>query len=265
MFPLHDDNPTVRTPVATYLLVAVNVLVFLLTVGLSSQEQQVLAYRHGFVPARMGQLVRPQPLTVPVRALAVDRFGQQMLVEKRLELPPEAPSILVSLLTCMFLHAGWLHLVGNLWFLWIFGNNVEDRLGPVVYLLFYLVGGLVASGCHWLVDPHSTTPVIGASGAIAAILGAYAVTWPWARVRTLVFLIVFVTVIDVPALLVLGFWFLAQLFSSAQQWHEAAGVAWWAHIGGFVAGAVLMPLLDRAINGDRPSKAATLVHNDPFA
>ncbi len=100
----------------------------------------------------------------------------------------------------MFLHGGWWHLIGNMWFLWIFGNNVEDRLGHVTYLLFYLGGGMLATGTHWLIAPSSTMPVIGASGAVAAVLGAYAITWPWARVDTFVFLFVFFTIIEVPAL-----------------------------------------------------------------
>lgn len=264
-FPFHDDNPTVRTPVVTYVLVAVNVLVFLLTVGFSTRDQQLLAYQHGFVPARIGQLVRAQPIAVPVRALAVDPLGQQVVVERRLELPPARGSILLSLLTCMFLHGGWFHLLGNMWFLWIFGNNVEDRLGRVAYLLFYLGGGLVASGSHWLVDPTSTVPVIGASGAVATILGAYAVTWPWARVRTLVFLLIFVTVMDIPALLVLGVWFLGQILAGAQQFHQIGGVAWWAHIGGFVTGYLLMPLLDRALNGQPPPRPLPGWQDDPYA
>jgi membrane associated rhomboid family serine protease len=137
--------------------------------------------------------------------------------------------------------------------LWLFGNNVEDRLGHVLFFCFYLLGGLLATACHWAYDPASTTPVIGASGAVSAVLGAYAVTWPHARVKTVVFLIVFVTVIEFPALLVLGFWFVTQLIEAAGLLRlpmrggaviaEPASVAWWAHVGGFVAGLVLMPLL----------------------
>jgi len=250
--PLHDDNPTVRTPVVMYVLVAINVLAFLATFTLSAQEQQLLVYRRGFVPARLAQLVHPQPITVPLQQLAVNRWGQVVALERPLQLPPVPQQILLSLITCMFLHGGWLHLIGNMWFLWIFGNNVEDRLGPWLFLLFYLGGGLLASGCHWLIDPSSTTPVIGASGAVAAVLGAYAVTWPWARVKTLVFLFVFVTMIDVPAMLVLGFWFLGQLLSGTRELHAAAGVAWWAHVGGFVAGLLLMPVADALAHGRRP-------------
>lgn len=247
--PFHDDNPTLRTPVVTYAIVAINVLAFLMMIALGPMEQQMLVYRRGFVPARIGQLVEARPISVKLQGLAVNQFGQIVQVEQPYDLPPEPRQILLSMLTCMFLHGGWLHLIGNMWFLWIFGNNVEDRLGHIPFLLFYLAGGLLATLSHWFVEPSSTIPVVGASGAIAAILGAYAVTWPWARVHTLVFLFIFITVIDVPALLVLGVWFAGQLLSSAQG--QEAGVAWWAHIGGFVAGALLMPIVASVAGEDR--------------
>lgn len=250
--PFHDDNPTVRTPVVVYALVAINVLAFLATLGLGPVEQQLLVYRRGFVPARVGQFLEPRPIPITIQGLGVNQFGQVVPVEQPVVLPPEPSQIVLSMFTCMFLHGGWMHLIGNMWFLWIFGNNVEDRLGHVAFLLFYLGGGLLATASHWLVDPSSTTPVIGASGAIAAVLGAYAITWPWARIHTLVFLFIFITVIDVPALLVLGIWFVGQLLSSAQG--NEAGVAWWAHIGGFVAGLALMPPLRSMLGSDEASR-----------
>ena len=162
---------------------------------------------------------------------------------KRVPLPPDRGEIYFSLISCMFMHGGLMHLAGNMWFLWLFGNNVEDRLGPGLFLFFYLLGGLLGSGCHWMLqDPNSLTPLIGASGAVATVLGAYAVTWPWARVHTLVFIIIFVTIIDLPALFVLGTWFLLQIWE-AQKGVVGPQVAWWAHIGGFLAGMILMPLL----------------------
>jgi hypothetical protein len=144
----------------------------------------------------------------------------------------------------MFLHGNWLHFGGNMWFLWIFGNNIEDRLGHFGFPLFYTVGGFFALACQWINDPGSTIPAIGASGAVAAVLGAYAITFPTAQVRTLVVLVVIITVVDLPALIVLGAWFIVQLLSAtgALDLGMAGGVAWWAHIGGFVAGLVLMPL-----------------------
>ena len=239
--PLHDDNPTVRTPVATYLLIAVNVACLIWTNHRMSEVQQVETfYRLGFVPARIAAL--PNGIQVPL-----DERGRM------LNLPPDAGQIGLTLVTCMFLHGGWLHLLGNMWFLWLFGNNVEDRLGPVLFLLLYFLGGLLASGCHWLHSPLSPMPVVGASGAVAAVLGAYAVTWPWARVHTLVILIVFFTVIDLPALLVLGVWFAVQLLSGTLEMQRGlvGGVAWWAHVGGFLAGAVLMPLFSTLFGGNR--------------
>ena len=215
-------------------------------IRLPGPEQAVAPFQYGFVPARIRQLQNDQPLVIDLNAMAQKRHLPLVggaPAEIRIEAQPL--SILLSLLTCMFLHGGWLHLIGNMWFLWIFGDNVEDRLGHVWYLLFYLAGGLLASTCHWLTDPDSVTPVIGASGAVATILGAYAVTWPTAKVRTLVFLGIFITTVDLPSLAFLGLWFVMQLVEAgmARGVGVGGGVAWWAHVGGFLAGVVLMPLL----------------------
>jgi len=251
--PFHDNNPIRRTPVMTYALVAINVLVFLWMSRLPEMRQQMLAYEHGFVPARILQLGQPHPIFVPIHVAVFDPLWGAHMEERALELAPDSRQIWLSLLTCMFMHGSWMHLLGNMWFLWLFGNNVEDRLGPIGYLFLYLVGGLIASAAHWRVDPTSITPIIGASGAIAAVLGAYAVTWPWARVSTLVFLVIFVTIIDVPALVVLGVWFVAQVMAGQQSLHAAGsgGVAWWAHVGGFLAGMVLMPVLSVIVGGPK--------------
>jgi len=248
--PLHDDNPTVRKPVATLLIIAINVVSFVWFLGLSPQRSHGVQFHRGFVPARVAQLTHPEPLRVSFEEVVPGPFGSEMLVERQVTLQPVRGEILLSLLTCMFLHGGWLHLIGNMWFLWLFGNNVEDRLGSIWFCILYLIGGLLASGCHWLSSPSSTAPVIGASGAVAAILGAYAITWPWARVRTLVFLFVLITTIDLPALLVLGLWFVGQVLAGTQQLEAgvAGGVAFWAHAGGFLAGVFLMPLLSAAIS-----------------
>jgi len=245
IFPFHDDNPVTRTPFVTYGIVAVNAVVFLGSLGLSDADRAVLWYGRGFVPARMAQLVDRRPIELELPPEAPDLARPDIVRVRRLTFEPIPHQILLSLLTCMFLHGGWLHLIGNMWFLWVFGNNVEDRLGHVLFLVFYLVGGLLASACHWMIEPQSTTPVIGASGAVATMLGAYAITWPWARVKTLVFLIVIITIIDLPALLVLGVWFVIQLLSAANATtlELTGGVAWWAHVGGFLAGLILMPVL----------------------
>jgi membrane associated rhomboid family serine protease len=242
--PLHDDTPSRSTPVITYLLVAVNVLVFIWFTQLTDLQQQLLVYRQGFVPARITQLSTKQPIVVPIGDVVQIRFFGPLEIQRPLSLDPKPREIWSSLFTCMFLHGSWLHLLGNMWFLYLFGNNVEDRLGRLPYLILYLGGGLIASGSHWLFEPHSTIPVIGASGAVAVILGAYTITWPWARVQTLVFLLVFVTIIEVPALVVNGVWFLGQLVAGQDSLRRATagGVAWWAHVGGFIAGALPMPL-----------------------
>jgi membrane associated rhomboid family serine protease len=249
MFPLYDNIPTRRTPLVTYALVALNVLVYLWMSRLPEWEQQKLAYQRGFVPARIAQLDRPYPIYVSIDVPVHFPFFGDRIVPRPLELAPAPRQIWMSLLTCMFLHGSWMHLLGNMWFLWLFGNNVEDRLGPFFYLTLYIFGGLMASGAHWMITPNSVMPVIGASGAIAAVLGAYAVTWPWARVSCLVFLVIFVTIVDLPALIVLGAWFLVQVLSgqAALDGAGSGGVAWWAHIGGFVAGMALMPLLSALV------------------
>ena len=254
-FPFRDDNPTTRPATVTYTIVAINVLALLWLSRQPELEQVVAVHRYGFVPARVAQLVDPKPIQVPVEELVQNRFG--VVVARRGVPPLEANpgQIVLSWLTSMFLHGGWLHLVGNMWFLVIFGNNVEDRLGHLTYLVLYVLGGLTAAAFHWAGNPSSVAPVIGASGAVAAILGAYAITWPWARVRTLVFLFIFITIIDLPALLVLGVWFLTQLLNAT---HQNVGVgenvAWWAHVGGFVAGAFLMPLMSSLVVSRPPKR-----------
>jgi membrane associated rhomboid family serine protease len=248
LLPLKDDNPSARTPYVTYGLIAINLAVMLWMSQYSSIEEHVAFAEYGFIPARIAQLGDPNlVVNVPLDTEPPGRERQRFLPVGRpvqvqvVRLEPVRGQIMATIITTMFLHAGWLHVLGNMWFLWIFGNNVEDRLGPFLFLPFYLVGGLLATACHWAYDPHSTIPVIGASGAVATVLGAYAVTFPKASVRTLVFLGV-ITIINVPALLWLGLWFGGQLFN-AFFLDKDLTVAVWAHIGGFVAGAFLMPIL----------------------
>jgi membrane associated rhomboid family serine protease len=155
-------------------------------------------------------------------------------------------------LTSMFLHGGWLHLIGNMWYLWIFGDNVEDRLGHFTYLVFYLLCGIGAGIVHTLLNYNTDIPSVGASGAIAGVLGAYVVSYPFARVLTLVPIFIFIQVIEIPALIVLGLWFVLQFFYGAASLTTAAnsgGVAWWAHVGGFVIGLILIGIFPRK---DRP-------------
>ena len=248
MFPFHDNNPTVRTPFVTVTLVVLNVLAFLWLISLpDGGARESLIVRRGFVPARLAQLSNPNQVVV----VDLDKPEREDIPQIRhapavqIILPPDRGDVLASLITTMFLHGGWMHLIGNMWFLWLFGNNIEDRLGHFVFFCFYLVGGLFATFCHWAHDPASTIPVIGASGAVSAVLGAYAVTFPTARVKCLIFLFIFVTIIELPALAVLGIWFVTQLLDALGSVHLGldGGVAWWAHVGGFVSGCVLMPLL----------------------
>jgi membrane associated rhomboid family serine protease len=244
-FPFLDENPARTTPFVNWALIAINFVALIWMSALDPAAGQDLVYQRGFVPVRISQLIDRRPILITVQAEAPDPQAPVPVREPAsLRLEPIPSQIIATMFTSMFMHGGWMHLMGNMWFLWLFGNNVEDRLGHFLYVVFYLLGGLAALGCHWLTDPQSGVPVIGASGAVAAVLGAYAITFPFARVRTLVFLFIFVTIVDVPALLVLGVWFLGQLLDarSALQLNVDGGVAFMAHVGGFVAGLVMMPL-----------------------
>jgi membrane associated rhomboid family serine protease len=212
MIPIRDEIPTRRVPVVNYLLIAVNILVFVL-MWLAGSAQEALVNRFAMIPANF--------------ANGVD-LGD-----------------IITIFTSMFMHAGLAHIAGNMLYLWIFGDNIEDRLGHVQYLVFYLVGGVVASLAHLLTNPGSHLPTVGASGAIAAVLGAYLVLYPQSRIVTFIPLGFFMRLTTVPAIIVLGLWFLLQLFSGVLSLGgaEVGGVAFWAHIGGFVAGAVMAKLL----------------------
>ncbi len=207
--PLKDENPTSRFPIITVILIAINCLVFFYQV-ISPQGPEYYVLKFGIIPY---EITHWQP-AVPV---------------PRIFWP-------LSLITGMFLHGSLLHLVGNMLYLWIFGNNVEDFLGPVKFIFFYLACGLLASLIQVAVYPGSKIPMIGASGAIAGLLGAYFVLFPSARVKTLVFLFFYFTVVYVPAWILLGLWFILQVSNIGM----GGGVAWFAHIGGFLAGAGLI-------------------------
>jgi membrane associated rhomboid family serine protease len=220
MIPLRDDNPSETVPVVTRGLIVLNTAVFLYEIMIGPDLRQFL-FDWGMVPARV-QLAF---------AGASGIWTGQAL----------------TFLTSMFLHGGWTHLIGNMWFLWIFGDNVEDKLGHARFVLFYVVAGLIASLLQFGTHPGSELPTVGASGAIAGVLGAYAAAFPRARVVTLLPLFLFWPVVNLPALVVLGLWFVLQFFSGALSLGLAptGGVAWWAHIGGFAFGFVVMRILDR--------------------
>jgi membrane associated rhomboid family serine protease len=241
MLPLRDNIPSRTTPVVNYLMIAICSLVFFVQVNREPGSPS-LVEQYGMIPARVSDSSATVKI-VEIRHVETP-FGIQTTELER-SLAPSAVPPWATLLTCVFLHGGWMHFFGNMWFLWIFGDNVEDRYGHLGYLTFYLFCGVAASATHFAASPTSTVPTIGASGAIAGVMGAYMLLYPRARVLTLVPLIVFLQVISVPAPLFLGIWFLLQFYQGAVAGASAgaAGVAWWAHIGGFVAGLVVTWLL----------------------
>jgi membrane associated rhomboid family serine protease len=213
--PLRDDNPRTVTPYVNYGIIAACVAVYFWQSGLSDRDGERAVYAYGLIPGAL--------------------FGKVLVPHYVHRLPG-----LLTIFTSMFMHGGWLHLLGNMWFLWIFGHNVEDALGHRRYLVFYLLCGTAAAAAQIFSGPYSDMPMIGASGAISGVLGAYFVLTPRANVKVLVLLIIFFTVINMPAFIVLGFWFVMQLLSQAMSVPGEGGVAFAAHIGGFIAGAMLV-------------------------
>ncbi len=220
--PLFDDNPTRRAPVVTYALIALCVLVYLWQASLGPREGGAAIYSFGVIPAVL--------------------FG-------RAELPPqlEAVPAWATVFTSMFMHGGVMHLLGNMLYLWIFGNNVEDSMGRGRFVAFYLLCGMAAALAQAFAAPGSEVPMIGASGAIGGVLGAYLMLHPKANVRVFMWVIIIVRMINVPALIVLGVWFAGQIMSgvTTPTTDDGGGVAFWAHVGGFVAGAALVTVFKR--------------------
>ena len=220
MFPIADDNPVQRAPIITWALIVACVLVFLWQLSLGRLGDQMI-FALGVIPATL--------------------FGYAALPPELALVPPWT-----TIFTSMFLHGGWLHLIGNMLYLWIFGNNVEDSMTRPRFLIFYFVCGVAAALTQSLASPHSEVPMVGASGAIAGVLGSYLIMHPRANVRVVIVIFFFIRIVNMPAMLVLGFWFIFQLLSGvAVPTSEDGGVAFWAHIGGFVAGVVLTPLFKR--------------------
>ena len=212
MFPLYDENPTRITPYFTYGLIGMNVLVFLHEISLSDLQLEQFFQLYAVIP----------------QELTINLSGEW-----------------TTLFTSQFLHGGWWHLISNMIYLWVFGNNIEDRLGHFKYLLFYLICGAIAALCQWFIGMYSTIPSLGASGAISGVLGAYLIWFPQARITTLVFLGFFVTTINIPALVIIGIFFVQNLISgfaslqaAAKMSVETGGVAYWAHLGGFIVGSI---------------------------
>jgi membrane associated rhomboid family serine protease len=231
--PLYDDNPSGRTPFVTWLAIAICVAVFVWQVSLSEPASERAVYAFGMVPSVV--------------------FGWETLPPELALIPPWA-----TLITSMFLHGGWMHLIGNMLYLWIFGNNVEDSLGHGRYAWFYVLCGIAAALTQGLLDTTSDIPMIGASGAIAGVLGGYVILHPRANVRVLLVIVLYIRLINVPAAIVLGIWFGLQLLNGLIAPPDQAGVAFWAHIGGFVAGMILVSILHRPdvpLWGERQSPA----------
>ncbi len=215
MIPLGDSVPRRRFPWVTYTLIAINLFVFLVELRYGPHVQ-ALFYRYGVIP-------------------------------RRLWLWPAHPAVLLTLFTSQFLHGGWYHIIGNMVYLWIFGDNVEDQMGHGKYLVFYLLAGALAGIAQAVMTPASTIPSIGASGAISGVLGAYMVFFPTARVILGIPLFFFMYLFELPAVIALGYWFISQylngLFALATGALQVGGVAWWAHIGGFIVGMILGPIM----------------------
>jgi membrane associated rhomboid family serine protease len=231
VFPIKDNIPTLHFPAITVSLIALNVIAYFFWQqgGLSLGTPDNLHYQCNLV--EYGEI--PFEITHP---------GEQVGAQG---CPPPTTPTWVTLFTSMFMHGGLLHLGGNMLFLWIFGNNVEDSMGPLKFIAFYLIGGLAATALQVAIDPDATVPTIGASGAIAGVLGGYLILFPRARVITLVFIIFFVTIVELPALWILAFWFVQQLLFGAFDLGAAGaegGVAYFAHIGGFVFGLLAIRL-----------------------
>ncbi len=220
MFPLRDNVPSRTVPLAMWAIMGLTITAFFMQLRLSEAQLTRVVYLFGVVPRRY---------TVPAWANEIGFPGMG----------------LIPFLTMTFLHGGWLHIISNLWTLWIFGDNVEERMGPARFLIFYLTCGIVAAITHIAANPTSAVPAIGASGAIAGVLGAYFFLFPRARIICLIPVFFFPFFVEIPAVIFLLFWFFSQFFSGALcllSAGQCSGIAWWAHIGGFVAGALLYPL-----------------------
>jgi membrane associated rhomboid family serine protease len=226
MIPIRDTIPSTRFPAVTIGLICLNAIVFIVEINLSARGLETLFLHWGIVPLRFTH--------------------------------PRLDANYLTFISSMFLHGGWMHIIGNMWSLWIFGDNVEDRMGRMGFLAFYILSGLAAGVGHVVTNPVSPVPTVGASGAIAGVMGAYLLLFPHARVVTIIPIFIFFQIVEVPAVIFLGIWFVIQLFSGtvslATAGANAGGVAWWAHIGGFMVGVFwALPLRrrNRSLLSDR--------------
>lgn len=232
MIPLRDENPIVRPPVMTVALIVANVIIWVMVQGLGSE------------PGLARSLC--QLALIPGDLLGLADPGTAIQVTRHYQCSLDGGLTVLTPVSSMFLHGGWFHLIGNMWFLWVFGDNVEDAMGPLRFAAFYLVGGLAAAAAQVATDPASLVPMVGASGAIGAVMGGYIRLYPHARILTLVILVFYVFTVSMPAMAWLGIWFGLQLMGGIPALSGASGgVAFWAHIGGFLAGLALVKLFYR--------------------
>jgi membrane associated rhomboid family serine protease len=268
LIPLKDNIPTRSFPILTVAIIAANVAVFLFFQqalwgphgGFNSAGDESKVVKYTFIPYELSHPGKLCGERAVVDGQRVPSGGGRPLCEGKAErfttsdgltvrakvdrvLDRDQPPVWATFFTAMFMHGGVLHIAGNMLFLWIFGNNIEDSMGRLKFIAFYLVGGVVATLAQYAIGPNSEIPTLGASGAIAAVLGGYALLFPRARVVTLIFIVFFVTVITLPALLVLGLWFLLQVLDASSQPLTGGGVAYMAHIGGFLFGLLTFKLL----------------------
>jgi membrane associated rhomboid family serine protease len=215
MFPVRDTIQSKNYPIVTHSLIAINVICFLIQIS-QGQDFDRFAYLYGLVPARY---------TVP-QVASYFTFAQQAF----------------AFISFMFLHGGFMHILGNMWFLYIFGDNVEDRLGPFRYFLFYILCGFLSGLSHFFLNLHSNIPTIGASGAIAGVMGAYFILHPTSRILTLVPVLIIPFFFEIPAFFFIGIWFIFQFINATASHGDISGIAWWAHIGGFVFGIILLKI-----------------------
>jgi membrane associated rhomboid family serine protease len=227
MIPLRDNTRSRTFPVVNIILIILNALIFIRQLGLTPPQVNLIFFQYGLIPAR---------------------------VQAQLSAGASLTTIAIPFITAIFLHANWLHIIGNMLYLWIFGDNVEDRVGHIPYLFFYLLVGVAGNIAHLLANPASQVPIIGASGAIAGVLGAYFLTYPRAKVLTLVPIFFFITIIEIPAVIFLLFWFVMQvIYGASSTGISASPVAWWAHVGGFITGAILVKVFSAGrITNNRP-------------
>ncbi len=251
MFPIRDDNPQLNTPFVTYGLITANVLSWFLLQGFGIGEQLHASICHyGLIPSEI--------------------FAGDVSQVSSRQICTGPGSGWFGVVSSMFMHGGWMHIIGNMWFLWVFGDNVEDSMGPVRFLIFYLLSGLCAAAAQVLANPASAIPMVGASGAIGGVMGAYIMLYPRVKVHMAVILIIIFTTFRVPAVAMLGYWVAVQVLGALSNTGSGGGVAFWAHIGGFASGAALVwlfkddeLLLNHPYHGWQEQKRASDIWSDP--